>query len=120
MNYIIPKLGKPLAENIIAFNSLNNTLNCQKLLSLTGSVSKNISAEITGKKYALEDNPMGINSISITFDGDKGIFNYENSEGENRIEFGMGYNIFGKFPGNKRMGLTASVYEEGTYEESDF
>ncbi len=115
-NNIIPKLGKPLEENVIAFNSLNNTLNSQRLLSLTGSVSKNISAEITGKKYALEDNPMGINSISITFDGDKGIFNYENSEGENRIEFGMGYNIFGKFPGNKRMGLTASVYEEGAYD----
>ena len=27
----------------------------------------------------------------------------------------MGYNEFGRFPGKKRMSITASVYEGGTY-----
>ncbi len=28
----------------------------------------------------------------------------------------MGHNVFCKFPGNKRIGLTASVYEDGAYD----
>ncbi|MBE6777145.1 MAG: serine hydrolase [Ruminococcaceae bacterium] len=115
-NDIIPNLDKPLEENVKAYDALETFLAGQKLLTLTGSVSKNIAQEISGNKYVLEENVMGIKTVSVTLDGDKGIFKYENSQGENCIEFGIGYNKFGKFPGNKRMGLTASVYEEGTYD----
>lgn len=115
-NNIIPNLNKSLEENIKAYDTLNTFLEGQKLITLTGSVSKNISQKISGNKYVLEDNPMGIKTVSVTLGGDKGIFKYENSQGENSIEFGIGYNEFGKFPGNKRMSLTASVYEDGTYD----
>lgn len=115
-NNIIPCLGEPLERNDVAYRNLTSVLENQKIIALTDSLSQNISHKVSGKNYLLEDNKMGIKKISVIFDGDKGVFKYENNDGENTIEFGIGYNKFGKFPGKKRMGITASVYEEGSYD----
>ena len=78
-------------------------------------MESNIEEKINGKIYKLEANPMGIDTLKVTIDGKKGTLEYTNAEGLNTIKFGMGYNEFGRFPGKRRMSITASIYEDGDY-----
>lgn len=113
---IIEKISEPLPEDKEAYASLCNLLNGQKLICLTDSLEKNISDKISGKRYVLEENQMGIDSVILNFCGQSGWFEYEKDGKINKIKFGIGYNEFGKFPGDKRMSVTASVYEDGQYD----
>ena len=112
---IIPYLSSPLKEDRNSQQKLTEFLSNQKIHCLKNSVCDNISADINGIKYLLKENPMFIKSIRLSFTENSGVFEFENDEGTNRITFGIGYNVFGKFPTKKRMSLTASVYEDGAY-----
>jgi len=112
---IVEGLGKPLPENEKAYSELKEYMSNCKLIALTGGVESSIAEKICGKTYKLDNNPMGIDTIKVMIDGEKGILEYTNVEGRNTIVFGMGYNEFGRFPGKKRMSITASVYEDGDY-----
>lgn len=112
---IIEKIDKPLPENAEEYNSLCRLLENQKIISLTDSLKDNISSNVTGEKYILEENQMGIKSLKLELNGDSGILEFEKDNKLRKIEFGIGFNKFGKFPEDKRIGLTASVYEEGSY-----
>ena len=54
--------------------------------------------EISGKKFICGKNRMGITEFTLTFEDDEGVFAYTNEQGEKEIRFGMGKNVFGKFP----------------------
>lgn len=112
---IVDNLGEPLPENEQEYTSLKAYLESRKMIALAGGVKHNIAAKISGKVYKLEENSMGIDTLKVTIDGDKGRLEYTNADGLNTINFGMGYNEFGQFPGKKRISLTASVYEAGNY-----
>lgn len=115
---IIEKLAdQPLAEDTKALSELNDYLATRKLPYLTGEpTNEALAQKINGVTYALETNPMGISDIKVTLDGDKGTLTYHNEDGENRLHFGFGYNLYDKFPSKKRMSITASVYEDGQYD----
>ena len=112
---IIPNFSNPLPENQESYKNLTEYIDNQEIFPLKNSVLNNISKDINGIKYLLEENPMSIQSIRLNFDQNSGIFEFENDKSVNKIEFGIGYNVFGKFPGKKRIGMTASVYEDGQY-----
>lgn len=75
--------------------ALGDTL---KLAAMSGKEESRLAEIIEGKTYFCDQNPTGITKFSFTFDGDKGIFRYTNAQGDKEIPFGIGYNIFGKFP----------------------
>lgn len=112
---IIEHLGEPLVKQEEACKELSAYLNSRKMITLTGGVESHAQVRINGKVYQLEENPMGIDALKVTIDGQKGTFEYTNADGNHVIRFGMGYNEFGRFPGKKRMSIVASVYEEGDY-----
>lgn len=112
---IIDHLGEPLPKQEEAYRELKAYLESRKMIALTGGVESSVQSRISGKVYQLEANPMGIHTLKVTIDGQQGALEYTNPDGEHVIRFGMGYNEFGRFPGKKRMSLTASVYEDGDY-----
>lgn len=112
---IIHNFGEQLPENHEAHEQLKVYLSERTMFALSSEFRTPIESIISGKQYMLKPNPMGITSVKVTFHGDKGEFEYINEEGINKLSFGMGYNVIGRFPGKKRMSQTASVYEDGTY-----
>ncbi|MBR2885679.1 MAG: serine hydrolase [Clostridia bacterium] len=113
---IIENLGEPLDENPENYERLKDYLESRTLISLSGITKSPLLAKVNGAKFIMEDDVSGIEYVKLTFSGKAGIFEYKNADGINKIKFGLGYNEFSQFPGKKRMGLTASVYEDGTYE----
>ena len=69
--------------------------------------------EIDGVTYALEPNPMEIEWVRFDFEGQNGVFSYKNAQGEKKLPFGLGENVFSKFPQEGYSLWTASVPEEG-------
>ena len=69
-----------------------------KLMSCKGANNSAIGAAINGRKFIMDDNPMGITDIKFTFEGDSGVITYTNAQGYKELSFGFGKNIFGKFP----------------------
>ena len=54
---------------------------------------------IGGKWYACQPNDMGITRFRFDFPAeDEGVWTYVNAQGEKRLPFGFGKNVFGKFP----------------------
>ena len=51
-----------------------------------------------GKKFELEENPMGIRWFRLLFDGSYGELRYENAQGEKKYRFGLGMNVEDRFP----------------------
>ena len=87
-----------ISENEESHKELVDYSNNLKLFSLKDSKDVNISEKISGKTFKLKENPMGIKDIKFTFEGNTGIFEYTNEQGYKKLEFGIGENIFGKFP----------------------
>ncbi len=63
-----------------------------------GQAESDFAAEISGRTFICDENPMGIKWFRLEFDGDQGKFIYENAQGEKLLPFGMKKNVFGKFP----------------------
>ena len=96
---IISKLGpSPLPECEKQKKTLDSYAKSRKLFALNGKNDARIKAEINGKRFVCENNPMGIKWFKLDFDGKSGVFNYENAQGVKALPFGLGYNEFGKFP----------------------
>ncbi|MBQ7915331.1 MAG: beta-lactamase family protein, partial [Firmicutes bacterium] len=89
---------EPLAENPAAYQALMDYSKGLKLYNYTGSVEDNWAQKISGKKYMLNPNPMGIEWMKLTFEGDEGVMEYKNAQGEKKLAFGVDKNVFGKFP----------------------
>lgn len=82
-----------------AYNLLNQYKSGLKLATAYGNEYSKLSDEINGVTYELDDNPMGIKSIKLSFNNDgTGQLEYINTQGEKTIFFGMCKNVFGLFP----------------------
>ena len=112
---IIEKISDTLPEDEKEYRSLCEVLDNRNLIALNNSLQTNIQSKIQNKKYVLEENEAGIKYIKLKFKDDTGTLEFEKDNKIREIEFGIGFNKFGKFPQEKRIGLTASVYENGSY-----
>lgn len=87
-----------LGENEIEISKLSQYSDNLKLFSAKGLKYVPIQDDINNVTYEMNKNKMGIKTIKLAFDGDKGILYYTNEQGEKQIPFGMCRNEFSKFP----------------------
>ena len=88
----------PLPENPSAYAELTEYVKNLKLVSLSGDATSPIADKISGKKYILEENKMGIKHFTIKLACGEGELIYENAQGEKRLPFGINKNLFSRFP----------------------
>ena len=95
---LLPVLGEPLPEAPDDFAALQNRLASLSLAVQPGEYTSDFALKINGKKFVMDENPMGITELSFDFDENNGCFNYTNAQGKNSINFGFGCNVQGLFP----------------------
>ncbi len=117
-NDIRPYLGEPLPECPEEYKLLTDYMASRELAHHRKTEVSPIACQINGVTYAMSENPIGIKTLRLELSEREGAMVFENADGECRIEFGIGYNKFGKFPGKRRMSNTASVYEDGAYDSA--
>lgn len=88
----------PLAPDPEGEKLLDKAEKGQVLRFMKGEKETACAKEISGKKFICGKNRMGITEFTLTFEDDEGVFAYTNEQGEKEIRFGMGKNVFGKFP----------------------
>jgi len=105
----------PLAEDKAAYDDLMNFTNNLKLFSFSGSVSENVSNEVSGKTFVMEENPMGISKMKFTFTDDTCKLEYTNEQGDKTLFFGIDKNVFGLFPQEGYSDMVGNTYAPGNY-----
>ena len=88
----------PLAENPEALDSLNTYVGNLALASLPEATLTDEIAAVLGRDYRLSENPMGIERIRVTREGERIRLSYTNAQGDKEIAAGIGYNEFSEFP----------------------
>jgi CubicO group peptidase (beta-lactamase class C family) len=88
----------PLAENRDAYAELSDKIKRLAVLPLPGNLDASARSVVDDAWYALEDNPMGITRMRLSFRGDQGTWEYTNGQGDNVLPFGIGRVLCGKFP----------------------
>lgn len=107
--------NEALDEDKEAYSDLMDFTNSLKLYSFSGSIEENISKEISGKTFIMEENPMGISKIKFTFTDDVCKMDYTNAQSDKTIEFGINKNVFGIFPQEGYSDLVGNTYAPGNY-----
>ena len=115
---IIDNLGDPLPENAEEYAILEESINNKKLFFLKGAKSSPFAKKINGATFICDNNPMNIKHFRLEFDGDEGIFHYENATGAKSLRFGFGHNVFMPFPEEGYSDLTANVRADGNFYDS--
>ena len=96
---IYPHLSDtPLPENPDAYAELSDKIAELAVLPIPGNSDARAASEVDGAWYALEENPMGITRMRLSFKGDQGTWEYTNGQGDNVLPFGIGHLLSGKFP----------------------
>ena len=89
----------PLPEDPVRYAealALGETL---ELAVMTGEKESPFAKELNGRIYLCEENPTGITKFSFVFHEDgTGVLRYTNAQGDKELAFGLGRNVFGKFP----------------------
>lgn len=88
----------PLPENPTGHVALSDKIDRLAVLPIPGAPHTPLASEIDGVWHALEENPMGITRTRLCFQGDQGVWEYTNSQGENVLGFGIGRIVSGTFP----------------------
>jgi hypothetical protein len=94
----------PLPENPDAYAELTQKIQELEVLSLPGKADAQIASEVDGAWYNLEDNPMGITKMRLSFKGNRGTWEYSNEQGDKVLQFGIGRQVAGKFPQSNYFG----------------
>lgn len=99
-DWIVDNLqSEPLPEDPEGYArcvALGQTL---ELAHLTGNQGSSYGATLHGKTYLCEENPTGITKFAFYFlPDDTAQLRYTNAQGEKVLTFGIGKNVFGKFP----------------------
>lgn len=90
--------GLPLPPDPSENEALAQWLSQKKLFCLMEKRESPFSCLVDGITFRAEKNPMGIRWFRLEFDGDEGVFHYENAQGVKRMPFGFGHNVFSQFP----------------------
>lgn len=88
----------PLAEDPAAHAELTDQIEQLAVLPLPGNADAPVASSVNGTWYTLEENPMGITRMRLSFEGDRGTWEYTNGQGDNTLRFGIGRLVSGKFP----------------------
>lgn len=87
-----------LPENQQEQEELTEYVKDLKLFSAKGNKYSDLQEKINNVTYHIKSNPMGIKTVKLCFEGEKGKFCYENESGYKELKFGFGYNEFFPFP----------------------
>jgi len=99
VNHIIRKTNEaPLPENKEAYEALQADLKGLSLNKPKGEAHSALEEKINNVTYKIEDNRMGLKWVRFTFEGDEGVYTYENARGVKEIRFGLDKYVEGKFP----------------------
>ncbi len=88
----------PFPENVEAFDRLKKKTGMLELRTSDGEPYSDFEEKISGIRYALSDNPMGISEFTLNFSKSGGSFCYVNRQGKKELRFGRRKNIIGQFP----------------------
>ena len=70
-----------------------------ELIHLSGRANSPYAETVNGRVYRCGENPTGITQFSLHFTGkDTGELHYTNAQGDKVLPFGLGKNVFTKFP----------------------
>ena len=85
------------------------------LATIKGDPSSEFSEKINGKTFVLDKNDMEIKWIRFNFGIDRSTMEYENATGVKTLYFGMGKNVFDKFPEEGYSDLVGAEYAPGNF-----
>lgn len=88
----------PLQEDPTAQKELQEYTKNLKLLTAIGEKTSDVAEKVNGVTYIMNQNPMGISKMRVTFDGENGVLEYTNEQGDKSLPFAMCKNVFTKFP----------------------
>ncbi len=110
---IVEEMGDPLPENAAALAALRADEQSGTLRFLPRGCDSAFASELAGRTYRLQKNNMQIQWFRFEFEEDGGVLHYENAQGVKSLPFGLGRNVFGKFPEEGYADLVATVGEPG-------
>lgn len=85
-----------------------------ELMVQQGAYSSLFADRINGKWYICKDNEMGLKKFRFVFTGNEGTLEYVNAQGEKKLHFGFGYNVFEKFPQRGYSDGRGNVHDESS------
>ena len=90
---------QPLPEDPEKAQQLREYGQTLELMHLRGNVHSDFSQFLNGKTYICEENPTGITKFTFYFtQPDAGKLHFTNAQGDKVLPFGLGKNVFCKFP----------------------
>ncbi len=97
---ILPHLKKneSLPEYPAALARLQDQISGLSVPAVPGEWTSPAAAEVSGKTYVLDENPMKIKTLRFIFEGDGGTLEYENATGAHSLRFGFGHQVRQPFP----------------------
>ena len=97
--YIVrPAQDEALEENDKEHEKLKNYADSLELFAVKGEKYAKIQDEINNVTYMMQENPMGITKMRLSFNGDSGTIYYTNKQGDKELSFKMCENEFTVFP----------------------
>jgi len=69
-----------------------------KMVTVPGAAASPFERELNGKRFRMDDNPMGWREMRLQFDDAGGVLDYENAQGKKQLRFGRLENVFQLFP----------------------
>lgn len=108
--------GESLPENPDDQAELADKIARLVVLPLPGKQDSPVRSIMDGVWYALEENPMGMTRMRLSFHGDQGTWEYTNGQGDNVLRFGIGRVVCGNFPQHNYFGEQIGVISGVEYE----
>ena len=93
-----PMSDRPLPQNEADAAALRAVTADLKLHAAEGEADSPFRQELDRAEYVCEPNRTGITRFSFRFHGDAGELRYTNAQGDKVLPFGIGHNVFAKFP----------------------
>ena len=109
-NMVVNTAEDSVECNTKAYDELCSYSKTLKLMHETGGHTSSVAEKIADKTFVLDKNPMGIENVKFTFDGDEGAMEYTNAQGDKTLKFGFDKNVFGLFPQTGYSKDVASIY----------
>lgn len=106
---------EPLVDDSKAQKELEEATADLKLMIAKGEAQSEFENKINGVTYRMDENPMGITKIRVVLEGEDGRLEYTNAQGDKVLYFGMGKNVFAKFPQEGYSKEVGSVFTKGHY-----
>ncbi len=95
---IVRRAEECVFDDESGYDSLCEYVKTLKLITAKGKINTEIASKINGVTYKMDENPMGITKIKISFNGNKGVLSYTNEQGDKELTFGMCENEYSLFP----------------------